>query len=304
MSVFVGKLVQTWFVVSYTVIYGIIRSLQILLKFTIEPFNKRICRKLEKYFFLPTFQYLVFLLDWWSEIRLILYADGEAKDNLFGKENAMCFMNTQDNFLQQIIMAKLGDIFNMSQSCDNNVFQLNASSQTKSNKYRTYRQIAGSQYWCVLFPKNESAVSNCKDCGDFNQMAAPCFSTFQSVQKSQEDFDAIYDISIVVTGDWTEITPRHIFDKEPIDVHVYLKRIPIDEMPENESDQKVFLEELNQEKNFSMHQFLANGEFLECQTGINIIEQHEFEPSVRSAVSFGVCSVFTLLIFASVIFVL
>lgn len=301
MTVLQGKLVQIWLNLSYAVIFGIIKIVQCFLRFTVAPFSKGTCQKLENYLFLPACQYLVFLLDWWSNVRLILHTDGEAKDNLFGKENAICFMNTQNNFLQKLIMAKLGDNFNMVQHCDNNVFESNTGNHFQSDKYTTFRQIGGNQYWCVLFPEYNYSTPKCTVCGDIKHMR-PKFATFQKMLSldSNNPYDAIYDLSLVVVGDLTNCAMRNVFDQRIIDVNVYLKRIPIDEMPEEESEQEIFLNELDEEKKFSLHEFLENGEFLECQTGINIIEQYEFEPSVRSAVSFGVCSTITLIIVAMI----
>lgn len=99
---------------------------------------------------------------------------------------------------------------------------------------------------------------------------------------------AVYDIEICFDdNDPNKPTIRDMLLGRPVTAHMYMKRIPLEDLPQTEPEQEDFLREMFVRKDKLRDSFIKTGDFF-ATSGIPRIEPFEIERRINSVINIAV----------------
>ncbi|KAG5897509.1 hypothetical protein JTB14_030007 [Gonioctena quinquepunctata] len=291
----------------------IVNLVQCLLYLTLRPFNKIIYRKINWYLCWTIYSQLVFLGDWWSETRIIFYIDKDEFDKYYGKEHAYCIMNHSyevDWLIGWMIAERirlLGNckayakkivqyipVLGWGWKCSEFVFLERNFDKDKDviNKQITELAEHPDPMWLLLFPegtrftkkKHEAAIEFAQK---HNLPQLKCHllprtkGFIASLPSMKGKVPALYNIELAYREDAPhEPTMTSILFGKPLEAHIYMKRIPLENIPEGYAEQEKFLRDMFVEKDKLQESFMKTGDFF-TTSGVKRIEPFEVERTLH-----------------------
>ncbi|RZC38565.1 1-acyl-sn-glycerol-3-phosphate acyltransferase delta, partial [Asbolus verrucosus] len=99
---------------------------------------------------------------------------------------------------------------------------------------------------------------------------------------------ALYDIEICFKEDDPhKPTIRDLLLGNPVVAHMYMRRIPLEDLPQNEHEQEVFLREMFERKDRLRDSFIKTGDYF-ATSGVPRLEPFELERRINSLINIAV----------------
>ncbi|XP_017776995.1 PREDICTED: 1-acyl-sn-glycerol-3-phosphate acyltransferase gamma [Nicrophorus vespilloides] len=299
-----SRLIHLLFAISYFTSGLIINTMQCILYYTVHKINKTLYRKLNYYLCCSLYSQLVFMGDWWSNSKIILYIDKNDFDQYWGKEHACCIMNHTYE-IDWLIGWMTCDRINMLGNCkayakkviqylpvlgwcwkfSEFVFLERSYEKDRANIHKQVGELADhpDPMWLLLFPEGTrfsqskhkaseqfATERNYKQLKYHLQPRTRGFVT--SLPPMHGKVPAVYDIIVAFDeNDSVKPTITSMLHGKAVTAHMYMKRIPLEEVPESEADQDNFIRELFQKKDQMKESFVKTGDFFET-SGVERVE--------------------------------
>jgi len=278
------------FFISAVVTCGILMTLILIF---VWPFSPRIYRRICYYFGYTMFAQSVFVLRWWATTDLKLYIEKETYDKYLGKEHSLVILNHAgelDWIIVSALLDKLHTLGNVKAYtkdtvkyipfvgwgfwCCEFLYLSRSYEKDKKNleKYAKSMPDYEEPITILLFPegtrlspnKHAEGIKFCQERGlrEMKHHLVPRTKGFTtSVPVMRDKIPAIYDVEIVFEG--VKPTIINMLQAKHFIVHMYLKRIPMEELPKTEKDLDMYLRNLFYKKDDMMESFLKTKDFFE-----------------------------------------
>ncbi|CAH1369228.1 unnamed protein product [Tenebrio molitor] len=315
-----SRLIHLCFAITFFSSGVIVNLIQCLFYLTLRPFNRRLYRKLNWYFCFTIYSQLVFLGDWWSGSRIKFYIDRKEFDKYYGKEHAYCVMNHTyevDWLVGWMICDRihlLGNckayakkviqyipVLGWGWKCSEFVFLERSFNKDKEIINTQVTQLADhpDPMWLLLFPEGtrftptkhkislEFARQN--NLPELKHHLLPRTKGFTaSLPSMRGKVPALYDIEICFKEDDPhKATIRNLLFGKPVVAHMYMRRIPLEELPETEHEQEIFLREMFARKDKLRDSFIKTGDFF-ATSGIPRLDSFEIERRINSVINMAI----------------
>lgn len=256
--------------------------------FIIWPCNRRLYRRLINYIYWLTISHVVFLCQWWSSIKLIMYVDTDIYNNYFGKEHAVCLMNHRYE-IDYLSLVVLSDKFGVSgnlKACIKDtvkyvpivgwclylveyVFLTRSFINDENTIKNQIHEIADNPLpvWLIFYPEGTRITSHRhyqsrlfeKERGlrPLRYHLQPRTKGFLAgIPAVKSRFAAIYDTELYIEDCGGNVNFLNLFSCKSYIAHMHIRRIPVNDLPSNENEQKQYLFDVFQKKDEIMHNFL------------------------------------------------
>ncbi|EEB20072.1 1-acyl-sn-glycerol-3-phosphate acyltransferase delta, putative [Pediculus humanus corporis] len=273
----------------------LINIVQFFLYVTINRFDKRLFRKINYYLNYSLFSQIVFLLQYWAGIKVMVHVKKSDYDKYFGKENVLLIMNHTyeidwsigwvlcencrmlgncKTFAKKSIqyIPTLGFAWKVGGS----IFLERVWDKDKSvfgsalKELMTYEDV----FWLLLTAegtrftkeKHEASKEFAKKNGlpELRHHLTPRTKGFtMSLPHIRKSIPAIYNIHIGVKPSDVEPSLRNLLLRKPLTTGLYAERIPMSEVPETEEEQITWLHNLYKKKDEAFHSYLSTGSWFE-----------------------------------------
>ncbi|XP_044268403.1 1-acyl-sn-glycerol-3-phosphate acyltransferase delta-like [Tribolium madens] len=312
-----SRIIHLCFAITFFTSGVIVNLIQCFFYLTLRPFNRRLYRKLNWYFCFTIYSQLVFLGDWWSGSRIIFYVDREDFDKYFGKEHSYCVMNHTyeiDWLVGWMICDRLHMLGNCKAyakkvvqyipvlgwgwKCSEFVFLERSFDKDKRVIDTQVTELAEhpDPMWLLLFPegtrftptkhKISLEFARQKNLPELKHHLLPRTKGFTaSLPSMKGKVPAIYDNEICFNeNDPYKPTIRNMLFGRPVTAHIYMRRIPLEDVPQTEREQEDFLREMFVRKDKLKDSFAKTGDFF-ATSGISRVEPFELERRINSVIN-------------------
>ncbi|XP_045469953.1 1-acyl-sn-glycerol-3-phosphate acyltransferase gamma-like [Harmonia axyridis] len=267
---------------------------QLILYCTVRLYSKSLYRKINWYLSYSLHSQLVFLGEWWSSSKVIIYVDKEEFPKYFGKEHGYLIMNHAyevEWLLGWIILERVKILGNAKAYCKKAiqympvlgwnwkfsefVFLERNFEKDKKNIHHQVGELSDhpDPMWLVLYPegtrfneeKHKASVEFARKHNqpELKYHLLPRTKGFiASLPAMRGKVPAVYDCLLVFKeDDPVEPTMRNILMGKSVTAHLYFRRIPLEEIPESEEGMDKFLKNLFVIKDKMKEGFLKHGDF-------------------------------------------
>ncbi|OXA44372.1 1-acyl-sn-glycerol-3-phosphate acyltransferase gamma [Folsomia candida] len=289
------RIVHLILAVSFVTAGLCVNFVQSVLFVTLKPINARLYRKINYYvtYFLNCF--IVYMVEWWSGSEAIIYGDPVMVKKCMGKEHALLLINHNleiDWLFGWTIFERLGGlgnirsyckkvlqyvpIFGWSWKCQEFVFLDRNWEKDRKNLGRQLRAL--TQYpdpvWLSLFPEGTRFTSD-KHAASMKIAAEKGLPLLKhhllprtkgftaSIPHLRGKFDAIYDVVMAVEK--TCNNPASVvsmMEGKPLKIISLYRRIPMSQVPDDETEAAAWLQKLYQEKDKVLDNYEKYGKFV------------------------------------------
>ncbi|KAJ3654833.1 hypothetical protein Zmor_013991 [Zophobas morio] len=315
-----SRLFHLCFAITFFTSGVIVNLVQCLFYLVLRPFNKRLYRKLNWYFCFTIYSQLVFLGDWWSGSRIKFYIDREEFDRYYGKEHAYCVMNHSYE-IDWLVGWMICDRIHLLGNCKayaKKVIQYVpvlgwgwkcAEFVFLERSFEKDKRVISSQItelsehpdpiWLLLFPegtrftptkhKISLEFARQKNLPELKHHLLPRTKGFiASLPSMKGKIPALLDIEICFDEKETnKPTITDLLFGKPVTAHMYMRRIPLEELPDTEHEQEEFLREMFIRKDKLKDSFLKTGDFF-ATSGVPRVEPFEIERRINSLINIAV----------------
>ncbi|XP_022914209.1 1-acyl-sn-glycerol-3-phosphate acyltransferase gamma-like [Onthophagus taurus] len=315
-----SRLIQLCFAITFFTSGIIVNFVQCILYLTLHKINKRLYRKLNWYCCYSIYSQLVFMCDWWSGSEVILYANQKDFDNYWGKEHAYCVMNHSYE-IDWLVGWMLCDRIHMLGNCkayakrviqympvlgwcwkfSEFVFLERSFEKDRETIRKQVTELSEhpDPMWLLLFPEGtrftekKHAISlefaREKNLPQLKHHLLPRTKGFvASLPSMVGKVPAVYDIELAFKeNDTGRPTMTGLLLGYPVTAHLYMKRIPMEDIPATEEEQEEFLRQLFIEKDKLKESFINTGDFFET-SGIEKTAVIKLPRRVNSLVNIAV----------------
>lgn len=301
-----------------------INLVQCILYLTLHKVNKRIYRKINYYLCCLIYSQLVFLGDWWSNSEIIFYIDRDDFDKYWGKEHAYCVMNHTYE-IDWLIGWMICDRIFMLGNCkayakkvtqyipmlgwcwkfSEFVFLERSFEKDKENIIRQVGELSDhpDPMWLLLFPegtrftKSKHQTSeefaqqkNLQSLKYHLQPRTRGFTT--SIQPMKGKVPAVYDILLAFNErDKVPPTITSLLLGKSVTAHMYMRRIPLEDVPDSEEAQSQLLRDMFQRKDRLKRSFCESGGDFFATSGVKRIEGFSRPRRTHALITMVVCMV-------------
>lgn len=299
-----SNLIHLCFAITFFTSGLIINFVQCVLYIFLRPFNKYIYRKINYYLCASFYAQVVFLAEWWSGTEILTYVDKNEFDNYYGKEHAYCVMNHTFEvdwlmgwmfcdkikclgnckaYAKKVIqyLPTLGWCWKFSEF----VFLERSFDKDRDIINRQIAELADhpDPIWLLLFPegtrftpeKHKASLKFSKEKGlpELKHHLCPRVRGFiASLPSMRGKVKAVYDITLSFKPtDKVEPTITNLLFGRKIQAHFYMKRIPLEQVPEDEEEATKFLHDMFVRKDKLQDSFYKTGDFF-AESGIERVE--------------------------------
>ncbi|KAF2884202.1 hypothetical protein ILUMI_21984 [Ignelater luminosus] len=289
-----SRIVHLLFAITFFTSGVIVNLVQCLLYLFLRPFSKHIYRKINWYLCATIYAQLVFMGDWWANINLYLYIDKDDYDKYWGKEHAYCVMNHTyeiDWLLGWMIADRIHLLGNckayMKKSLQympvlgwawkfSEFIILERSFEKDKEVINTQIKKLGDHpdpMWLLMFPegtrftkekhKASEEFARERDLPELKYHLQPRTRGFiASVPSMREKVPAVYDILLTFKDDDpVKPTISSLMMGKSVNAHMYMNRIPMEDVPSSEAEQEKFLRDMFVRKDKLRDSFVRTGDF-------------------------------------------
>ncbi|KAK5645670.1 hypothetical protein RI129_004134 [Pyrocoelia pectoralis] len=289
-----SRLVHLFFAITFFTSGIIVNVVQCILYLTLRPISKYIYRKINWYLCATLYGQLVFMGDWWAGSEILVYIDKDDYDKYWGKEHAYCVMNHTYEidwligwmfcdrirllgnckaYAKKVIqyMPVLGWAWKFSEF----VFLERSFDKDREVINRQITELADhpDPIWLLLFPegtrftvdkhKASEQFAREKNLSELKYHLQPRTRGFiASLPSMRGKVPAIYDILLAFKEDAVDKpTMTTLLFGKPVVAHMYMKRIPMEDVPNSEAEQEKFLRDMFAGKDKLKDSFVRTGDF-------------------------------------------
>ncbi|CAG9560587.1 unnamed protein product [Danaus chrysippus] len=302
-----STIVHLCFAISYFTSGILLSFIQAALFFGLKPFNKRLFRKINYYLSYSFYCQLVFMSEWWSGTKLSIYVKKDEYDKYYGKEHGYLIMNHsyEVDWLMgwhfcdgiQVLgnckayakksikyLPPIGWIWKFSEF----VFLERSFEKDKEIIKEQISEICDypDPVWLLLTPegtrftktKHEASLKFAKEKNLplLKHHLTPRTRGFTtSLQYFRGKIPAIYNIQLAFEKD-SKVPPTltTMLYGKPVHAHLYIERIPVDSIPEDEAEAAKWLHDIFVIKDKMQDSFLNTGDFF-LESGVERVESFQ-----------------------------
>ncbi|CAG7675290.1 unnamed protein product [Allacma fusca] len=272
----------------------IVDIIQALLTVLVKPWRADWFRRINYYVTYCLNSQMVFIVEWWSGSRAIMFSDPAHVKKYFGKEPAMLLLNhtyeidwligwvvcdrcqilgNAKVFVKKIL--QYAPVLGWSWKMQEIVFLERNWEKDKVSLGGQLAKLAAypNPYWVVLFPegtrytkdkhKISMEVARSKGLPELKHHLLPRTRGFvASIPHLRKTMPAVYDVTVAfnpMIGN--EPTVFNMLNGRPVTGTLLLRRIPMSEIPEDETKAAEWLHELYRHKDKCLENFFRTGEF-------------------------------------------
>lgn len=272
----------------------IINLFQCILYFGLRPFSKYLYRKINYYLCYSFYSELVCMAEWWSGTDIVLYIDKTEFDKYYGKEHGYLLMNHSyeiDWLMGWVVCDRINVLGNCKAYAKKSIQNIPtlgwawkfAECIFLERNWNRDKNIIGCQIkelaeypdpmWLLLYAegtrftakKSEASQKFAKEKGlpILKYHLTPRTKGFTaSIQHMREKIPAIYNIQIAFKeSDPNKPTMTNLLLGKKVEAHMYIRRIPLEVVPEGEEAAAEWLHKIYQEKDFMAESFHETGDF-------------------------------------------
>ncbi|XP_016977478.1 1-acyl-sn-glycerol-3-phosphate acyltransferase gamma [Drosophila rhopaloa] len=303
-----------------------INFIQLLLHVFIKPINKRFFRKLMYYACYSMYSQIIFVADWYAGSKMTVYMDKDDFENYAGKEHVLLLMNHKyeiDWLNGWMICDKLGVLGNCKAYAKKPiryvpiigwgwwlaefVFLNRNFDQDKTIITEQLKVVYSypDPTWLLLNAegtrftpaKHEASVKFAQERGMtvLKHHLIPRTKGFTaSLAPIRGLCPVIYDINLAYRPtDKVPATMLSLLHGKPVEPHLLMRRIPLEQVPEDEKEAAAWLQNLFVEKDKIIDSFLETGSFFKT-SGIKEVPAYVNKPRLCSLVNFACWATFSL----------
>ncbi|XP_047506762.1 1-acyl-sn-glycerol-3-phosphate acyltransferase gamma-like [Pieris napi] len=309
-----STLVHLCFAISYFTSGLLLNFVQAILYFGLRPFNKTLYRKINYYLSYSFACQLVFMSEWWAGTNLTIYVNKDEYDKYYGKEHGYLIMNHSYEidwlmgwqfcdgigvlgnckaYAKKSIqyMPPIGWMWKFSEF----VFLERSFDKDKEIIKQQIGKICEypDPVWLLLTPegtrftekKHEASLKFAmeKNLPLLKHHLTPRTRGFTtSLTHFRGKIPVIYNIQLAFEKD-AKVPPTlmsMLFGK-PVHAHLYIERIPVEQIPEGEAESAKWLHDLFVVKDKMMESFANTGDFFQ-ESGVKRVEPFHRPPRVYS----------------------
>ncbi|XP_017883045.1 1-acyl-sn-glycerol-3-phosphate acyltransferase gamma-like [Ceratina calcarata] len=305
----------------------IINFFQLCLYVSLRPFSRYFYRKINYYLCYSFYAQLVFLVDWWSHSKTITYMEQKDYEEHFGKEHAYLIMNHryEIDWLSGWAMAeRVGVLGNCKAYAKKSLQYIPtvgwawkfAELIFLERDWKKDQEIIRTQItelanyptsiWLLLYPegtrfteqKLEASQKFAQEKGlpVLKHHLTPRTKGFvSSIPHMRGKIPAIYDVQVhFKSNEPNKPSITNLLLGKPVNAHLYMRRIPLEEVPREEEAAAKWLHELFQRKDRLAESFEKTGDFF-ATSGVPRMQEYELKPRLRSCLNTVVWSTVILL---------
>ncbi|KAK9879772.1 hypothetical protein WA026_006837 [Henosepilachna vigintioctopunctata] len=283
----------------------IINIVQCLLYYTLRSYNKDLFRKINWYLDYSIYSQMVFLGEWWSGSKLFLYVDKEDLKKYYGKEHGYLIMNhanEADWLLGWILLERVKVLGNAKAYCkraiqympvlgwawkfSEYVFLERNFQKDKENIHRQVSELSDypDPMWLLLYPEGtrfteEKHKASLEFSRKHNQpelkyhLLPRTKGFIASLPAMRGKVSAIYDcLTVFKEEDPNKPSMINLLNGKPVNAHLYIRRIPLEEVPESEEGQDKFIKDLFVIKDKMKEGFLKHGDLFALVDNVPRVE--------------------------------
>lgn len=270
-----------------------INLIQLILYVTINPFSDRLFKKINYYLHYSICAQLVFLAEWWSESDARCFID--PKDaKYFGKEHVVLIMNHtyEVDWLMGWLMAERSNVLGSAKVYVKDMLRyvpvigwswvfssiIFLRRKWDEDKEHIDKQLAVlAEYpdpvWLLIFcegtrftaAKHEASMEVARQKGlpELRNLLLPRTKGFTySVGRLREKFAAVYNVTVSFdTENYAQPTLYNMMLGKKIMGDLYVERIPMEDIPEDETKAAEFLHDLYRKKDKMLTSYLETGSY-------------------------------------------
>lgn len=309
-----STIVHLCFAISYFTSGLILTFIQAILYFGLKPFNKSLYRKINYYLSYSFYCQLVFMSEWWSNTKLSLYIKKDEYEKYYGKEHGYLLMNHSyeiDWLMGWHFCDGIGVLGNCKAYAKKSIQYLPpigwmwkfSEFVFLERSYEKDKEIIKNQIseicdypdpvWLLMTPegtrytkkKHEASLKFAKEKNLplLKHHLTPRTRGFTtSLQFFRGKIPAIYNIQLAFEKDSkTPPTLTSLLYGKPVHGHLYIERIPVEEVPEDEEEAAKWLHELYVTKDKMQDSFMNTGDFF-IESGVERVESFTVPPPLYS----------------------
>jgi len=287
----------------------IVNLFQLLFFIILWPLHKELFRKINYYFSYIIYSELVFLSDWWAGVEYYFYVDKEDY-KYFGKEHALFIVNHKyelDWLTAWIIHDRIGGILGNCKAFAKNSLKympvigwawwfsefLFLKRDLVKDKYTIETQLKTlfeyeNPVTVMLYAegtrftkeKQEASIKFARSKGlpELKEHLLPRTNGFIiGLPHFRHNLPAIYNVQVAFRGE-EKPTLRALLNGQRLEAHVYMERIPIEKVPENNKECEKWMYDIYEKKDKLMVSFLNTGDWFK-ESGVKPLEK--FVPPYR-----------------------
>ncbi|KAL3281234.1 hypothetical protein HHI36_004448 [Cryptolaemus montrouzieri] len=284
----------------------------------IKPFNVHLFRSINYYLVYGLYGQLAFLAERWASIEIIIYADKQQYDKYFGKEHAFSISNHTyeiDWFLVPLLTENLKLLGNYKcfakkalrfapalgwvLSLSENVFLERSFEKDRIEIQRQVTRLLDykSPMWLHMYPegtrftptKHKASIEFAKEKNleQLKHHLQPRTKGFvTSLPPMKGKIPAIYDFLVAFKTDNPEDhkpTIINLIQGKSLTCHIFIDRIPLESIPDNESEQEQFIRDLFIKKDKMKESFIQTGDFFKLSEvkDTNHSKRKNYLPSIE-----------------------
>ncbi|XP_050309235.1 1-acyl-sn-glycerol-3-phosphate acyltransferase gamma-like isoform X2 [Anthonomus grandis grandis] len=282
----------------------VVNLIQAIFYFGLRPFNKTLYRRINWYLCYTIYSQLVCLAEWWANVKLILYIDKNDWNKYFGKEHGYCIMNHsyEIDWLMGWMACEKMTVLGNCKAYAKKVIQYIpvlgwgwkfAEFVFLERSYEKDKEVINKQIkeladhpdpmWLLLFPegtrftpnKHETSLKYARENNlpELKHHLLPRTKGFiASLPSMRGKIPAIYDTVVVFKED-DPVAPTitNLLFGKSVTAHMYIKRVPLEEVPHTEPEQEKYLRQMFLRKDKMKESFLQTGDFFK-NSGIAAVE--------------------------------
>lgn len=289
----------------------IINALQFILYITLRPLNKALFRSVNYYLLYSLLSQVLFLAEWWSGSDIIVYTSEDGYQ-YWGNEHALIIMNHtfEVDWLMGWIAADRSGVLGAAKvfvknmmkyvptigwgwSMSDVIFLHRNWQRDQSIMHNQVQEFFDYPYpvWMLLFAegtrftpaKHAASMEFARKNGlpELKRHLIPRKRGFlQCVRSLKGNFPAIYDVTVGFnTKLGSEPTLLNMLRGQKVVGEVYVRRIPLEEVPDDEEEAGNYLMELYRSKDQLLDSYMNTGDF----TKENDLAKHEGKTLPRRA---------------------
>ncbi|TMW49230.1 hypothetical protein DOY81_005685 [Sarcophaga bullata] len=304
----------------------IINFIQMLLHLTLKPINIRLFRKIMYYLCYSLYSQLIFVTDWYSNSTMKVYMDAEDEKKYAGKEHVLLMMNHSyeiDWLAGWMFTEKMQVLGNCKAYAKKVIAYVPvigwawkfAEFVFLERSYDKDREIIARQLkevfaypdptWLLLNAegtrftpkKHEASVKFAEERGMpvLKHHLIPRTKGFTaSLEGLRAGCPAIYDINLVFKKEAVNPpTISTLLNGKPVEGYMFVRRIPMENVPTDETKAAEWLQNLFREKDRIIDSFHTTGSFFKT-SGIEETAYKYYPRRLCSLVNFALWAIFSI----------
>lgn len=309
-----STIVHLLFAISYFMSGLVLNVIQAVFYFGLRPFNKSLYRSINYYLSYSFYSQLVFMSEWWAGTKVSIYIDKEELEKYYGKEHGCLIMN-HGYEIDWLIGWQFCDYIQVLGNCkayakksiqyvppigwmwkfSEFVFLERSYDKDKEIIRKQLSEICDypDPVWLLLFPegtrftpkKHEASMKFAQEKGlpVLKHHLTPRTKGFTtSLENIRGKIPVIYDIQIAFSKD-SKVPPTmtSLLYGRNVHAHLYINRIPLEQVPEGEEAASKWLHDLFVIKDKMQGSFHNTGDFF-AESGVKRVEPFTVAPRIYS----------------------